>query len=180
MCWWRYSYCLLTLLSKFKWSSLFQLACKGLAFPLTKKVHHDAPQAMNGTSCIFHGATLNLHWVATLGVPAKGRVIEVGRSIEVCQVCRKFSYSLAETSLQKTNARGGKHYWSDPQSVAIFYHIFLHHILEIIIKPKKVYQALDSRKKLVVKGSCGRLIEVIMGELSLGRWKGGRGRLIEV
>lgn len=89
--------------------------------------------------------------------------------IEVCQVCRKFSYSLAETSLQKTNARGGKHYWSDPQSVAIFYHIFLHHILEIIIKPKKVYQALDSRQKLVVKGSCGRLIEVIMGELSLGR-----------
>ena len=106
--------------------------------------------------------------MATLGVPAKGRVIEVGRSIEVCQVCRKFSYSLAETSLHfETNERRGKHYWSDPQSVAIFYHIFLHHIFEI--KPKKVYQALDSRQKLVVKGSCGRLIEVIMGELSLGR-----------
>ena len=78
---------------------------KGLTFPFTKKVNHDAPQAVNRASCMFHGSNLE--------PPLSGHLMEVGRSIEVCQVCRKFAYSLAETSLYfETNARGEKHYWS--------------------------------------------------------------------
>ena len=86
-------------------SPLFQLACKGLTFPFTKKVYYDAPLTVNRASCMFFGSNLE--------PPLSGHLMEVGRSIEVCQVCRKFAYSLAETSLYfETNARGDKHYWS--------------------------------------------------------------------
>ena len=91
-------------------------------------------------------------------------LMEVGCSIDVQHILAQY---LSETSLYfETSMQWRQHDWSTVGC------IFLHHILKI--NSNRVYQVLGSWPH-------GFLIEVTtMGELLLGRQKGGSSRLIEV